>query len=296
MRTEYLKGIESDIIRQASETAVVAAVSASELVLKYWPNPMNEAWDPRLRMEVQEKMKGTGNYATTADMESEKLIIEMIRRQPLLSENRIVAEESDEIVTGSEWQWVIDPIDGTLPFSNGLPEFGVAIGLLRGHEPQVGVISMPALKQLIVAIKDHGALLLSFDGQTLADLKKIVPPSDQRPDKLLVAFDVGYEDRNRQLAVIAGLADKIGYPVSYCSSSASNFRLALGLLSGFIHQSPTKFDIAAASVIINEVGGKVSSIDGSPIDWSAETQTYLAARSSEVHKLLLGMVQDSVKD
>lgn len=280
----------NEIEQVALDTAIKAAVKAGKHILKFWPNPTNTYFDENLAMQIFEK-EGSGNYATTADRESEKIIIQAIQSDPLFGRHRIVAEESDEIAGESEYQWVIDPIDGTPPFRNGLPEFGIAIGLLKGQEPVMGVIAMPALGQLIAARKGHGAKLLSFDGKVISELgktKENIPPIDQA----LVAYDLGYEGRDVQLrSITAKIADKVGYTPCYGSVSTGNFRLAQGLIQGFFAPRPTKMDIAAAAAIIPEVGGVATDMNGDPIDWSAGERTYLAAKTPQIHSQLVEMLQ-----
>lgn len=282
---------ESIIEAQAYKTAIEAGVSAAELIMKYWPNPTNKDFDKDLTLEVFEK-EGVGNYATIADKESEKIILNSIKSQELLNTHRIIAEESDEIVSESEWQWIIDPIDGTPPFKNGLPEFGISIGLLYGQEPRVGVIVMPAQRQLIAARSGHGVYLMSFDGEIIADLKQR-KTSDLNISQLLVGYDLGYHGRGEQLSsVVAAIADKIGYPVSYGSSSTANFRLAQGLLAGYFCKTPTKFDVGAASAIIKELGGVVTDINGDEIDWNADSVSYLAALNPQIYLDLLRIMKE----
>lgn len=283
---------EQIITEQAYKTAIAAGVKASEHVLKYWPSPSNPHFDRNLVMQIFEKSQGTGNYATIADKESEDIILTAIQQNPSLKDHRIIAEESDEITTASEWQWIIDPIDGTPPFRNGLPEFGISIGLLKGQEPMVGVIAMPAQRQLIAARKGYGATLLDFEGKVLADLRDYQGIQGAALDKSLIAYDLGYEGREGQLEeIVAKLADKIGYPVSYGSSSTGNFRVAQGLIGAYFCQTPTKFDIGASSAIIKEVGGVVTDMAGKPIDWTADSRSYLAARNPEIHQQVLELIK-----
>lgn len=282
---------EDVIEKEVYDTACKAAVAASELVMRYWPSPSNISFDRDRVLKIVSEKEGVGNYATIADQESENCIIKMIRGNTLLANHRILAEEFGEISSNSKWQWIIDPIDGTPPFKNGLPEFGISIGILKDNEPMVGVIVMPALRQLIVARKDKGAFLLSLDGKVLADLKERTC-GDVQMDTLLIGYDLGYKDRGKQLSeTIAKIADCIGYPVSYGSVSTANFRLAQGLLGGYFCQTPTKYDIGAASAIITEIGGLVTDMDGDPIDWSADSTSYLAARSPQIHQSLLQLIR-----
>src|SRR3954469_20028313 len=71
--------------------------------------------------------EGINNLVTEADHASEKAIIEIIRND--FPDHFILSEETGEIPSQSEYKWIIDPIDGTVNFSNGIPIFCVSIGL-----------------------------------------------------------------------------------------------------------------------------------------------------------------------
>lgn len=284
------ENLDNEEIERAHSVGLKAAIAASEHVLRYWPNPSNPSFDRERVMTLIDKQgQGTGNYATIADIESERMIIEAIKGDEMLAAHGILAEESEAEQSDSPWQWIIDPVDGTAPFKNGLPEFGISVGLLKDKEPVMGVIAMPALRQLITSRKGFGAKLMDFDGRELADLQAELP--EVPLDKALVGYDLGYTNRGSQLSRhVARIADTIGYPVSYGSSSTANFRLALGQLGAYFSEAPTKYDIGAASAIIQEAGGIVTDMRGEPIDWSAEQSSYLAARTRAMHAKLLEML------
>ncbi len=276
------------IEEQAYKTAVEAAIAASKLVLQYWPNMSNPYFNKTLSNDLYDK-EGAGNYATIADKESEKTIIRFIQAQELLKDHSILSEEQDEIKGNSQWQWVIDPIDGTQPFKNGLEEYGISIGVVKDKEPIIGIISLPAKNQLIVARKDNGVMVHDLDGQFIQKLERKPEDEHMAFDKILVGFDVGYTDRDKHLETVKKIITKVGYCVSYASCSAANFFLAKGYLGGYFITTPTQFDIAAAAVIMGELG-IVSDIQGNPIDWTASSRTYLAARSKEIHRQLVTLL------
>lgn len=279
---------EALILEEAYKTANDAAIAASTTILTYWPDLSNQLFDKERVMQIIEKDHGTGNYATIADMESEEVIKDAILANPLFATHTIVGEESDRVIGSSEWQWIIDPIDGTQAFRHGLPDFGVNIALLKGQEPVIGVVAMPALRQIIASQKGKGAYLYDYGENVLADLREHQLERDESFDKILVGFDTGYVERGRQLRdYTSKLADKIGYPVSYASSATANFRLARGNLAAYFLNTPTIMDIAAPAAIISEIGGKVSDMKGNPIDWDADSRSYLASRNEQIHSKIL---------
>lgn len=277
------------ILDEAQKTAIEASILAANHMLDYWPNPLNEQFNKELVLEVFDKTQGVGNYATIADTVSEKIILKKIQENKVLSSHGFLAEESAGTQSDSPFLWVIDPIDGTLNFKNGLSDFGICIGVLYENKPVLGIIAVPVLKQILVGRKGKGAQLLSFDGKRLANVTNI--GYSEVLNKALISYDTGYEYRAKQLAnTVEKIADKVGYPVAYSSSSIANYRVALGHVGAYFHLTPTKYDTCAAAAILPEVGGVVTTIKGDDIDWSAEHITYLGARTPEIHKQLLELL------
>ncbi|MBI4004588.1 hypothetical protein HY358_00460 [Candidatus Roizmanbacteria bacterium] len=288
--TETAKYHEKLVEEQAYKTAIDAAITAGERVRQYWPNPLNPDFDKRKAMEIFDKSEGIGNFATTADMESEDIIVGKIQDNPLLTDHRIRGEEKHEIITESEWEWINDPIDGTLNFNIGDEQFCIATGVRKGNEMVIGVIALPAKRQLIAARKDK-AVLLSFDGKILIDDLRNIETKPTATNRLLVAYDLGYTERDMQLRnVVSKVAGQIAYPKCLGSISYSNALIALGLLHGNFVMKPTIYDIAAASKIVSAVGGISTNMEGKPHDWTAPTRTYLAGRTPQIHQQLLTVI------
>ena len=87
------------------------------------------------------QQKGVIDLVTEFDKRSEEVIISSIQQN--FPEHSILAEESGHNNTISEYQWVIDPLDGTTNFAHGIPVFSVSIALLKNNSPVVGVVYDP---------------------------------------------------------------------------------------------------------------------------------------------------------
>ena len=156
----------------------------------------------------------------------------------------------------------------------------------------MGVIALPAYRLLIGAVSGKGAHLYDFEGNTLADLTEQNKAINEDTKEMLVAYDTGYVNRGDHLTNYAAkIADKIGYPISYASCAAGNFRLAQGSLAAYFLPNPKIFDIAAPAAIISEIGGKVTNIKGGAIDWDSKNLSYLAARNPQIHGTILEMFE-----
>ena len=98
------------------------------------------------------------DVVTEADKASERLIIDSIRRE--FPTHSILSEESgSDTVADSEWLWVIDPLDGTTNFNQGLPVYSISIALQHNGETVVGVVYAPYLGEMFHAAKGEGAFL-----------------------------------------------------------------------------------------------------------------------------------------
>lgn len=278
-----------ELERVAYNTAIDAAIKASEKILPYWPNPLNPYFNEKLVLEVIKK-EGLGNYATLADIQSERVIIQTIQAQPLFKKHSIFAEESEEIKADQDWRWIIDPIDGTPNFRSGNPDFGIAIALFNGQKPILGLIAMPGLKQMVVAKSGDEAKLLTFDGKQLANLKELASRYKDPLKNALVGYDLGYEKRSERLAVVAKIINKVSYASCLASFSTGNFRLVQGMM-GIYFGFPTIMDIAPAAALIPAVGGVITGLDGKPIDWTAPERTYLGAVNPRIHQEFLELLQ-----
>jgi len=109
------------------------ANAAGQVVRKYFRTP------------VAIDQKADASPVTVADREAEAAMRALIEES--FPDHGIVGEEHGAAAPEREWVWVLDPIDGTLPFLAGIPVFGTLIALLRGGAPLLGVIDMPATEQ-----------------------------------------------------------------------------------------------------------------------------------------------------
>lgn len=276
------------LIDVAYNAAVRAAVEASHVMMPFWPNPLNHQFDGRRALELTQKEEGIGNIATKADTLSEAKIIEVIRADPQLRAHSISAEEAGDINGNQQWRWSIDPIDGSLNFLNGIPDFGICIALFNGDRVVVGVIAMPALQQLVAVQEGGNAKLFAYSGDEIADLSLLAKRHDDRLDNALVGYNLGYVNRDRQLMEIAErLVTKVGYPSSLGSFATGNFRLLQGMVGAYFGMSPTVMDVAPAAALIPAIGGVISDMEGKPIDWSAPKRTYLGAVNKRIHEQFL---------
>jgi histidinol phosphatase-like enzyme (inositol monophosphatase family) len=134
----------AETLRSLLDFAVEAARQAGEITLEYFQTPL--ALD----------RKSDRTLVTAADRRAEEHIRRLIRRT--YPDHGILGEEFGEEPGRSEWTWIIDPLDGTISFIQGVPLFGVLIGLERDGEAVLGVADLPALRERVCAARGLGCL------------------------------------------------------------------------------------------------------------------------------------------
>ena len=129
------------------KTTLLKAVEAGAAQLQHYFNG---------EFKVSNK-EGVNNLVTEADHAAEKAIIDIIQRdQP---GHFILSEESGAMIMDSEYKWIVDPIDGTVNFANGIPLCCVSIGLEKAGEMVMGVVYNPLMNEMFFAQKGFGASL-----------------------------------------------------------------------------------------------------------------------------------------
>ena len=218
-------------------------------------NAAGELLREKLGGPLRVEFKGAhNNLVTDADKASEALITGMIRaRYP---DHRILAEEGTTGAERSPYRWVIDPVDGTTNFAHAVPAFAVSIAVEREDVLQAGVVYNPASGELFAAAQGHGATL---NGQPIA-----VTPIF-RPEAALVGCGTwfhSYQGRRVEL-----MRDFYGATQGCRTTGAAALDLcyvACGRFELFCGPSLSAWDVAAASLIVQEAGGEVTDFDGTP--------------------------------
>ncbi len=250
------------------EVAKRAAIEGGELVLKLRSKKLN--------VKVKSNIS---DITTQADKKSEEIILEIIKKN--FPKHGILTEESGVIEEGSEYKWVIDPLDGTLAYSSGLPIFGVSIGLLRKSKPYLGVINLPFLGSLYWAVRGKGSYIND---------KRIKVSNTKEFKKGAVGFDFGYASGRiyQTLKIIKNFPGKIRYSPVFACVSASLCFVSQGGLDAYFHTAKI-WDFAAGVAIIEEAGGKVTDYRGDAIDWTKE-ELQVVASNGKVHDDILSLI------
>lgn len=206
--------------------------------------------------------KGTTNLVTEADRHSEKLIHEIITEH--FPEDEFLAEEGtksrSDKKNGSEFTWIVDPLDGTTNYAHRFPIFCVSIAIVKEGIPNIGCIYNPILNECFTAQKGKGAFLNG---------KPIRISTTQKLIDSLLATGFPYDIRESDDDNLDNFAMfyKKAQAVRRAGSAALDLAyLACGRFDGFWEFKLSAWDIAAGIIIVKEAGGKVSQFNGEPVD------------------------------
>jgi myo-inositol-1(or 4)-monophosphatase len=223
--------------------AVRAARQAGNLLLRY---------HSRLdQLTITEKSEN--DFVTEADQAAEDTIIKTIRKA--YPDHGFLAEESGLQGSG-DYQWIIDPLDGTTNFLHGLPQFAISIALQHRGQLVSAVVYDPLREELFTADKGNGAFLND---------RRIRVSGRRTLDGALIGTGIPFRDHryvDQYLGMMkAMLRDTAG--IRRPGSAALDFAyVAAGRLDGFWELGLSNWDFAAGALLVREAGGVVSDLAG----------------------------------
>jgi myo-inositol-1(or 4)-monophosphatase len=233
--------------------------------------------------KVTYKQKRRADLLTIADLESQKTILDAIRRA--FPEDDYKAEEDEVKLTGAEHLWIIDPLDGTTNYAHGYPVSCVSIGVLKNGTPQLGGVYDPFRKELFLAQRNLGTTL---NGKRLGVSKTAIIT-----DSLLIT-GFAYDRAERADYYLARFKAfmKQSHDVRRSGSAALDMAwIAAGRADGFWEYELNPWDVAAGLILIQEAGGKVTDFNGKAwSDWSLMGKRTLASNGL-IHASMLKVLR-----
>ena len=222
--------------RTALEVSIDAAQRAGQIIRE------------RFLTEKEISFKGRADIVTDVDLAAEKVILDLVREEyPQFS---ILSEESNPIETGSPYTWVIDPIDGTRNFAEGIPHFCVVVALAKGSDMVVGVTYDPIKEETFTAELGQGAFL---NGAPISVSER------QEIPNCVLGFDLGYVDQKSGTALdmIRFLWPGFQTMRLMGSSALGMAYAAAGRIDLYFHHSLSPWDSASGLLLAREAGGNV---------------------------------------
>ena len=237
------------------------------------------------------KPEDNNQVLTDTDIEIGNLLVSKVK-EAFLSHN-IIDEEAGVIDNGSEYTWVIDPIDGTSNFANGIETYGIMIGLLEKNTPVAGGIALPSFNKILVAQKGKGTFLNG---------SKVTVTKETRLLSSLVAYGIdGHQEDPSVTRREAKQLGEIVLAIRNLRSSNSAYdavMVAEGRYGATLNRTSKIWDNVAPQIIIEEAGGVYTDFEGRPIDYSdaigkVENNFTLCAGAPSLHQQLQEIIHAS---
>ncbi len=222
-------------ISAALDTAIAAARGAGELLKRHagQPHDVNEfhAHDIKLALDV----------------ESQELITErLLARFP---DHAIYGEEGIAGDQSSEWQWIVDPIDGTVNYFYGIPHYCISIALRRAGEIQLGVILDPSRDELWQTVKGGPSLM---NGRII----RVSERTDLADSVVSIGFSKSKTTINAGLQLLPKYLERVRKCRLMGSAALDLAYVACGRFDAYIEQSVSLWDVAAGKLLVENAGGK----------------------------------------
>ncbi|MEM8628480.1 MAG: inositol monophosphatase family protein [Chlamydiota bacterium] len=210
---------------------------------------------------IREK-EGRHNLVTDYDHLSEEMILSSL--QKAFPHDRFLAEERGSFASATgEFEWVIDPLDGTVNFAHTVPVFAVSIGCRHEGELSLGVIYQPITQEIFTAQKGKGAFL---NGKRL----QVTKTGSLR--EAIVGTGFPYNLAEDPLHCIEKFSRvlKQGIPIRRLGAASIDLAyVADGRFDAFFEVVLQPWDLAAGALIVEEAGGKVTDWQGAPLNIDA---------------------------
>ncbi len=227
-----------------------------------------------------EEKDGFNNLVSYVDKEAERRLVTVFKK--LLPEAGFITEEGT--VTQSqnhEYNWIIDPLDGTTNFLHGLPIYAISVGLTRGSKVILGVIYHVVRQECFHAIED---------GRAYCNDQVITVSNVRTLQKSLLATGFPYyhfDKKETYLDIIREFLEK-SHGIRRLGSAAIDLAyVACGRLEGFFEYNLNPWDVAAGIFIVERAGGKVTDFTGgNNVLFGGE----LCAANSSVHPEMLEII------
>ena len=200
------------------------------------------------------KYKAKNDLVSYVDTEAEKMIVS--RLSEVFPEAGFITEEKTIDKVGDEYNWIIDPLDGTTNFIHGLPLYSTCIGLMKGNEVLLGVVYEINKDECFYATKGNGAFC---NGQPI----KVTPAKSIDESLFATGFPIhNFEKLDQYLAILNQLM-KNAHGLRRLGSAAVDLAyVACGRCEGFFEYNLNPWDVAAGALIVEEAGGTVTDFGG----------------------------------
>ena len=240
-------------------------------------------------LRVGSNRKEDGSLFTEADIAAQNAFeqgLKSIANYPMLGEEMAKCDQVALWHNNPEGLWVVDPIDGTTNFINGLPHFALSAALVKNGVSQLGVIFNPYTNELYAAERGQGARM----NDTVLPIKRTLNPLSEA----IAGVEVKYL-RSGKLASRMQTLAPCGSQRSMGSSTLDWCYLASGRYDVYVHGGQKLWDYAAGALIFEEAGGQLATLEGDDF-WNGQhvfSRSAIAALQPELFNAWLKWIRNN---
>jgi len=198
--------------------------------------------------------KGTHDFVSFVDKNAEKQLVDGLKK--LIPEAGFIAEEQTETYRAEQYNWIIDPLDGTTNFIHGLMPYAISVALMEKNEIVIGIVYEISRDEMFYAWKG---------GKAYLNGKEISVTKAKKVSDSLIATGFPYYDYNRlpQFMETLSFFMRNSHGLRRLGSAATDLAyVACGRFDAFYEYSLSPWDVAGGAFIVQQAGGKVSDFDG----------------------------------
>jgi fructose-1,6-bisphosphatase/inositol monophosphatase family enzyme len=232
---------------------------------------------------MKKEWKEDRSPVTVTDLKINQLVIDRVREN--FPDHNVKGEEQSFLENKSDFLWVCDPVDGTIPFSHSVPICAFSLALVKNGESILGVIYDALMDRMYFAGKGKGAFLNEKPIKVTKSLKL------ERSLVDVVFFNTArYQIKNlpQKLIEAGAIVSKLG------SETYAGGLVASGEYIASIFPHYTAHDVAAIKIIVEEAGGKVTDIFGNEQRYDQDIKGAIVS-NGYVHDQLVKLIQESMK-
>ena len=229
---------------------------------------------------LQVSSKAPGDFVTSADKRTEKIIIEeLLKAHPNYG---IISEEAGYInKSNKNNRWIIDPIDGTMNFLNGIPQFAISVAYEEENEVKCGIIFNPVTNEMFSAEKGSGAYLnnsrMRVSNKRKLSEALIVTGGPKQASKI----------KKKIFSEYISISTQVSNVRKFGSAALDMAYVACGRFDGYWQRELNYWDIAAGIILIKESGGFVNFFEE---DMKVPLKKNIIASNSIIHKELRHLI------
>ncbi|MBI2888883.1 MAG: inositol monophosphatase [Candidatus Liptonbacteria bacterium] len=228
---------------------------------------------------MKKEWKADNTPLTETDLKINQLVIDAVKRE--FPGHSIIAEEGSDFSDKSEYVWVCDPVDGTIPFSHGIPTCVFSLALVRKGESILGVIYDPFLDRMFFAEKGEGATLNGV---------KISVSRATSLQNALVGLVWWKSDKTNLSKVDKIISDRGATLIDVKSIVYMDMLVANGEFVATLFPGTKPYDTAAGKIIIEEAGGKVTDLFGNEQRYDRDIKGHITSNGI-LHEELVNIVK-----